>query len=123
VLPVGTRDQVHHAWRVHAGLVTRALGRGFYQGWDLHPAQLVTRYAATYVFFRAALPDAASRLAAYLDRSGEGILDEPATARALASVIVRGLDCGAVEIDEVRAAGGPDRAQLDTLVGRRPGGS
>ena len=123
VLPVGPRGHVHSAWRLHAGLVRRALERGFYQGWDLHPAQLVTRYTATYAFFRAALPAAADRLAAYLDSTGAGILDEPATARALASVVVRGLDCGAVDIEEVRAAGGPDRARLDTLVGRRPGGS
>jgi hypothetical protein len=123
VLPVGPRDHVHAAWQLHAGLVRRALERGFYQGWDLHPAQLVTRYAATYAFFRAALPAAADRLAAYLHRTGEGILDEPATARALASVVVRGLDCGAVDIEEVREAGGPDRPHLDKLVGRRPGGS
>jgi citrate lyase beta subunit len=123
VLPVGSREQVHDAWRLHAGLVRRALERGFYQGWDLHPAQLVTRYVATYAFFRAALPAATGRLAAYLDRTGAGILDEPATARALASVVVRGLDCGAVDVGEVAAAGGPDRTQLDTLVGRRPGGS
>ena len=122
VLPVGAREQVHAAWRLHAALVRRALERGFYQGWDLHPAQLVTRYTATYAFFRAALPDAAGRLAAYLDRTGAGILDEPATARALASVVVRGLDCGAVDIAEVLAAGGPDRARLATLLGRRPGG-
>ena len=123
VLPVGAREQVHEAWRLHAGLVRRALERGFYQGWDLHPAQLVTRYVATFAFFRTALPAAAGRLAAYLGGTGSGILDEPATARALASVIVRGLDCGAVDIEEVRAAGGPDRPHLDRLVGRRPGGS
>jgi hypothetical protein len=123
VLPVGPTDHVHSAWQLHARLVRRALERGFYQGWDLHPAQLVTRYVATYAFFRAALPAATGRLAAYLDRTGAGILDEPATARALASVVVRGLDCGAVDVGEVAAAGGPDRTQLDTLVGRRPGGS
>jgi hypothetical protein len=123
VLPVGSRQQVHEAWQLHAGLVRRALERGFYQGWDLHPAQLVTRYTATYAFFRAALPAAVGRLAAYLDRSDGGILDEPATARALAAVVVRGLDCGALDMDEVTAAGGPDRAQLDRLVGRRSGGS
>ena len=122
VLPVGGRDQVHAAWRLHAGLVRRALERGFYQGWDLHPAQLVTRYAATYAFFRAALPAAAGRLAAYLDRTDAGVLDEPATARSLASVVLRGLDCGAVDDEEVRVAGGPDRAVLDRLAGRRPGG-
>jgi citrate lyase beta subunit len=123
VLPVGGRDRVHAGWRLHARLVRRALERGFYQGWDLHPAQLVTRYAATYAFFRAALPSAAGRLAAYLDSSDAGVLDEPATARALASVVLRGLDCGAVDDEDVRTAGGPDRAVLDRLAGRRPGGS
>jgi citrate lyase beta subunit len=123
VLPIGSREQVHAAWRLHAGLVRRALDRGFYQGWDLHPAQLVTRYVATYAFFRAALPAAAGRLAAYLDRSDVGVLDEPATARALATVVLRGLDCGAVEDAEVRAAGGPERPVLDSVAGRWPGGA
>ena len=123
LLPVGDRAGVHAAWRVHAGLVTRALARGLYQGWDLHPAQLVTRYLATYAFFRGALPAAAGRLAAYLERTDGGVLDEPATARALASVLVRGLDCGALDDDEIAAGGGPDRGTLAKLSGRRPGGS
>jgi citrate lyase beta subunit len=123
VLPVGPTEHVHHAWQLHTRLVRRALERGFYQGWDLHPAQLVTRYAATYAFFRAALPAAAARLVAYLDRTGDGVLDEPATARALAGVLLRGLDCGAVDDAEVAAVGGPERAVLDRLAGRRPGGS
>jgi hypothetical protein len=122
VLPVGPREQVHAAWRLHAGLVRRALERGFYQGWDLHPAQLVTRYVATYAFFRAALPAATGRLAAYLDRSASGVLDEPATARALAAVVLRGLDCGAVDEGQILAAGGPESALLTKLSGRRPGG-
>jgi citrate lyase beta subunit len=123
VLPVGDRQHVHAAWRLHAGLVRRALERGFYQGWDLHPAQLVTRYTATYAFFRSALPAATGRLAAYLDRSAGGVLDEPATARALAAVVLRGLDCGAVDDTEVRAMGGPQRSDLAKLAGRRPGDS
>ena len=123
VLPVGDRQHVHAAWRLHAGLVRRALERGFYQGWDLHPAQLVTRYTATYAFFRSALPAATGRLAAYLDRSAGGVLDEPATASALAAVVLRGLDCGAVDDTEVRAMGGPPRSDLDKLSGRRPGDS
>jgi citrate lyase beta subunit len=122
VLPVGDRDQVHRAWQLHSWLVSRALQRGFYQGWDLHPAQLVTRYAATYAFYRAALPAAVARLAAYLDRVDGGVLDEPATARALATVLLRGLDCGAVDEEEIGAEGGPDRLTLDRLAGRRPGG-
>jgi hypothetical protein len=103
--------------------VRRALERGFYQGWDLHPAQLVTRYTATYAFFRAAMPAAIARLAAYLGRTEGGVLDEPATARALASVLVRGLDCGALDEVEIAAGGGPDRPTLTKLAGRRPGGS
>jgi hypothetical protein len=122
VLPVGATEQVHAAWRLHAGLVRRALERGLYQGWDLHPAQLVTRYLATYAFFRGALPAAAQRLAAYLDRSDAGVLDEPATARALAGVLLRGLDCGALDEDEFAARGVPGRVDLDRLAGRRPGG-
>jgi citrate lyase beta subunit len=119
VLPVGTTAQVHAAWRLHAGLVRRALERGFYQGWDLHPAQLVTRYVATYAFFRAALPAAAARLAGYVSRVEGGVLDEPATARALASVVLRGLDCGALDVAEVESATGLDRTALDGLAGRR----
>ncbi|RBY88745.1 aldolase [Blastococcus sp. TF02A-26] len=123
VLPVGTTEQVHAAWRLHAGLVRRALERGLYQGWDLHPAQLVTRYAATYAFFRAALPAAAARLAAYLDRVDGGVLDEPATARALAGVVLRGLDCGALDVPEVEAATERRVADLAAVGGRPPGRS
>ncbi|GAB3320771.1 aldolase/citrate lyase family protein [Geodermatophilus aquaeductus] len=126
LLPVGPREQVHTGWRVHAGLVRRALERGLYQGWDLHPAQLVTRYVATYAFFRGALPAAAARLTAYVERADAGVLDEPATARALAGVVLRGLDCGAVDAAEVTAATGLDRPALDALAGRgaaRPGSS
>ncbi|MBY3553843.1 aldolase [Modestobacter lapidis] len=121
VLPVGERAQVHAAWVLHAGLVRRALERGFYQGWDLHPAQLVTRYVATYAFFRAALPAAAARLDAYVHEVAGGVLDEPATARALATVVLRGLDCGALDAGEVQVATGLDRAGLDRLAGRRSG--
>jgi citrate lyase beta subunit len=118
LLPTGPVERVHAAWRVHAGLVRRALERGLYQGWDLHPAQLVTRYTATYAFFRAALPAAAARLGAYLDRRDAGVLDEPATARALAGVLVRGTDCGAFDEGDVREVGGPPWAEVAKLAGR-----
>ena len=102
VLPVGDGDTVHQAWELHLRLVTRALERGFYQGWDLHPGQLLTRYAATYAFFRAGLPRALERLEAYgKQRQAGAVADEPATARALADYVLRGLDCSAVAPDEV----------------------
>ncbi|MBF9128105.1 hypothetical protein I0C86_03725 [Plantactinospora sp. S1510] len=108
VLPVGDTAAVRAGWALHAGLVRRSLERGFYQGWDLHPAQLPTRFAGTYAFFRDGRAAAVERLRAYLDRRSTGILDEPATARALAGFLVRGLDCGALTETEV----GFDRAGL-----------
>ena len=38
-----------------------------------------------------------TRLRRYLDRQDSGIADEPATARALAGFLLRGLDCGALD--------------------------
>ncbi|MCY1142138.1 aldolase/citrate lyase family protein [Actinoplanes sp. Pm04-4] len=96
ILPVGSREEVQAAWEVHHRLVGRSLERGFYQGWDLHPAQLPTRYATTYAFFREGHEAAVTRLRRYLDRQESGIADEPATARALATYLLRGLNCGAL---------------------------
>ncbi|MEV6343956.1 aldolase/citrate lyase family protein [Actinoplanes sp. NPDC051851] len=110
ILPVGERPAILEAWRLHHRLVRRSLERGFYQGWDLHPAQLPTRYAATYEFFRDGRDAAADRLHRYLARQESGIADEPATARALAGYLLRGLDCGALT-----DAGFP-RGELVTLV-------
>jgi hypothetical protein len=59
--PVGDSPAVHATWRLHARLVRRSLERGHRQGWDLHPAQLPTRYLATYAFSREDLPAAADR--------------------------------------------------------------
>ena len=101
VLPLGTDVAVHEAWALHHRLVRRSLERGFYQGWDLHPAQLPTRFAATYAFFADGMDAATQRLRRYLDRRSGGILDEPATARALATYLLRGLDCGALAPGDV----------------------
>ena len=117
VLPEGDRDQVTGAWELHARLVRRSLDRGFYQGWDLHPAQLPSRYAATFGFFREGLPAAAARLRSYVGREPGGILEEPATARALAGFLARGLDCGAVTGAELAELTGLDRPGLDALSG------
>jgi citrate lyase beta subunit len=84
VLPVGDAAAVRRGWETHLRLVRRSLERGFYQGWDLHPAQLPTRYAATFAFYRERL-----------DRSS--VLEEPATDRALADFVRRGRECGALD--------------------------
>jgi citrate lyase beta subunit len=118
VLPVGSTDAVRAGWDLHARLVRRSLERGFYQGWDLHPAQLPTRFAATFLFFTDGLAAAAARLRAYQDRSESGILDEPATAQALAGYLLRGLDCGAVSDADIAAQVGIPRKELEHLARR-----
>ena len=118
VLPVGSRNEIVAAWQLHSRLVRRSLERGFYQGWDLHPAQLVSRYAATYGFYREGLSAACDRLRAYAERAAAG-LEEPATGRALAAFLGRGIDCGAFTEAGVAARTGLDRDQLRSV--RRTG--
>jgi citrate lyase beta subunit len=118
VLPVGDTGAVHAAWALHLRLVRRSLERGFYQGWDLHPAQLPTRFAATFAFYREGSTAAVDRLRAYLQRQSGGVLDEPATARALAGYLQRGIDAGALDGGEVAAAVGVDQRNLAGLAGR-----
>jgi citrate lyase beta subunit len=117
-LPVGDADAVRAAWAEHLALVRRSLARGFYQGWDLHPGQLPTRYAATFGFYRSGFGPAADRLRDYVDRTGSTVLDEPATARALADFLLRGRDCGALDPDEVAGRTGLDEAALLGLARR-----
>ncbi|MER7850258.1 aldolase/citrate lyase family protein [Kitasatospora sp. NPDC096077] len=118
VIPTGSTAQVHAAWKLHHDLVRRSLARAYYQGWDMHPAHLPTRYVAVYSFYREGLAAAAARLAAYVAKTGGDVMDEPATARALSGYLLRGLDCGAVDPAEVTALTGLDRARLDALAGR-----
>lgn len=114
VLPVG--DQIEHGWRTHYRLVRRSLAHGFHQGWDLHPAQLVTRYAAVFAEFQETAAQQGHRLAAYVFGSDSAVLDEPATARALAATFVRALDSGATDAAEVQRTAGIDEGQLRALA-------
>jgi citrate lyase beta subunit len=118
VLPVGGPDEVRAAWDNHLRLVRRSLERGYYQGWDLHPAQLPTRFAATFGFYRDGFAAAASRLRTYVERRDSGVLDEPATARALADFLLRGIHCGALSTAEVADATGLDATRLAGLAHR-----
>jgi citrate lyase beta subunit len=120
ILPVGDREDVHEGWRTHFGLVLRSLSHGFYQGWDLHPAQLVTRYAANYAFHLGNAAANARRLRAYVAKADEGVLDEPATAQALAMSMRRALDCGALSAADVEELCGLSEAELGALVRREP---
>ncbi|MFI9009503.1 DUF6986 family protein [Actinosynnema sp. NPDC053489] len=116
VLPVG--DDVHEGWRTHYRLARRSLAHGFYQGWDLHPAQLVTRYAAVHAFHLEGVEADARRLRAYVARAGGSVLDEPATAQALSTSFLRALDCGALDEDEIHRTTGLTVTELRALARR-----
>ena len=118
IVPVGDEAAVVEAWTNHMRLVRRSLERGFYQGWDLHPAQLPTRFAATFAFYRGGFPSAAARLRNYIEQTSSAILDEPATVRALADFLLRGLDCGAVSAEQITAATGVDPGAMAALAFR-----
>ncbi|MFE5209415.1 DUF6986 family protein [Streptomyces sp. NPDC056600] len=119
VLPVGDTEQVHAAWRLHHRLTRRALARAFPQGWDMHPGHLPTRYAAVFAFHLEGLDRAADRLARYATGAEGDVLDEPATARALAGFLLAGLDCGAFDETEVTGRTGLTRARIEAYA--RPG--
>ncbi|WP_026549249.1 aldolase [Arthrobacter sp. Br18] len=116
ILPLGTDENIAAAWQLHASLVRRSLERGFYQGWDLHPAQLPSRFIATYRFYLEGFSQAASRLRNYALGLESTVLDEPATARALARFIQRGLSCGALDEEEVERRSGISIAHLTSLA-------
>ncbi|MBG6084642.1 DUF6986 family protein [Zhihengliuella flava] len=120
ILPVGDPEHVQQAWQLHARLVRRHLERGIYQGWDLHAAQLPTRFLATYAFYRDGFAAAAARLRNYVHRIESSVMDEPATARALANFIRRGRACGALTTEEIEREAGVDAATLDSIALNRP---
>lgn len=106
VSKTGDRAAVHTAMRDHYRHVQRALHNGFYQGWDLHPGQLPTRYAAVYSFFWRAFPAASARLRNFEERAQQAtttgtVFDDEATVRGLRNFFQRGLDCGAFEPSEL----------------------
>ena len=103
-------DAVHRAWRIHYDDAMHSLVNGFYQGWDLHPAQLPTRYTAVYAFFLSALPAATARLRNFVEKAAQATLvgdvfDGAATGQGLLNFFIRGLSSGALTLDEARATG------------------
>jgi citrate lyase beta subunit len=104
------RDTVHRAWKVHFADVTHALVNGFYQGWDLHPAQLPTRYAALYEFFHSARPAATTRLRTFVDNAAQAtvagaVFDDAATGQGLLNFFLRGLNSDAITAAEAAETG------------------
>lgn len=100
------RSIVHRAWKLHYDHVRRSLSNSFYQSWDLHPAQLVSRYAAVYAFFLENRNDTAERLQNFVEKAARAtmvgdVFDDAATGQGLLNFFVRAINCGAMSEDEV----------------------
>jgi len=113
------RAAVHAAWRLHADDLRHSLVNGFYQGWDLHPAQLPSRYGAVYGFFLDGLAAASERLRNFVSKAAQATLvgdvfDDAATGQGLLNYFLRGIACGAVTEQEALATG----LSLDEIRGK-----
>ncbi len=110
VMPVGDSATVHRAWRLSYRHIRHSLETGFYQGWDLHPAQLPIRYAAVYAFFLESYAASAARLKAFVEKAAKATLlgdvfDDAATGQGLLNYFLRGMSCGAISEDEALLTG------------------
>lgn len=104
------REAVHRASKFNYDDVRHSLRHAYYQGWDLHPAQLPIRYAAVYSFFLESLAEATDRLRSFIDKAAQATLsgevfDDAATGQALLNYFLRGMGCGALSEAEVLATG------------------
>ena len=102
---------VHRAWRLHYEDVRHSLANGFYQGWDLHPAQLPTRYAALFAFFLEGLDAAGERLRNFVARAAQATLagdvfDDAATGQGLLNYFLRAVESGAITADDAASRSG-----------------
>jgi hypothetical protein len=122
---------VHRAWKLHVDHIRHSLVHAYYQGWDLHPAQLPTRYAALYSFFLDSLAPATDRLRNFMEKAGQATLvgdvfDDAATGQGLLNYFIRGINSGALTTEEALATGLTlnelrTRSFVKILKGRRGG--
>lgn len=93
------RAVVHAAWKLHYENVRRSLYHGFYQSWDLHPAQIPARLAAVFAYFEQAMDQAVERLKNFIASAAkssqvQGMFDDAATGRGLLNYFRRAHACG-----------------------------
>ena len=111
------RRAVHAGWKLHYDDVRHSLANAFYQGWDLHPAQLPTRYAALYAFFLEGLDAAAARLKNFVAKAGQAtvvgeVFDDAATGQGLLNFFLRSWSCGAIREEEAVGKSGLTAEEL-----------
>lgn len=103
-------EVVHRAWKKGYDHIRHSLWNGFYQGWDLNPAQLPMRYTAVYAFFLESYDDAVLRLKTFIEKAARATLigdvfDDAATGQGLLNYFLRALNSGAITEAEVMKTG------------------
>lgn len=104
------RAVVHAAWQLSQRHIRHSLAGGYYQGWDLHPAQLPVRYAACYAFFLEGLKSAAERLQNFIAKAAQAslvgdVFDDAASGQGLLNYFLRALNCGAIDLPDIEQTG------------------
>jgi hypothetical protein len=112
-------QMIHEAWRIHYKNVRHALAAGFYQGWDLHPAQLPVRYAAVYTFFLESMDASALRLRNFIAQTAQAtmagsVFDDAATGQGLLNHFLRAVYSGALDEGDVEGLSGLTMEELRT---------
>jgi hypothetical protein len=116
------RAAVHHAWQISHRHIRHSLQGGFYQGWDLHPAQIPVRYATCYAFFLEGFAPAADRLRHFIEKAAQATLvgdvfDDAATGQGLLNYFLRALNCGAIDVADLARTGlTPEEVELRSFA-------
>jgi len=118
-IPVGNTHSVHAAWRRHSADIRHSLRHAYYQGWDVHPAQLPSRYATVFSFFLDGLERAGERLSNFVNRAAQATLagelfDDAATGRGLLNFFLRAVNAGAISEEEALRRSGLTIEELET---------
>jgi citrate lyase beta subunit len=113
------RQTVHDAMRLHYDHIRHSLTHAYYQGWDLHPAQFPTRYAAVYAFFLEGLDQAGARLSNFVESAAKATLvgevfDDAATGQGLLNYFLRAINCGAIDAGDATSRTGLSLDEIQT---------
>ena len=114
---------VHRAWKLHYDNIRHSLYNGFYQGWDLHPAQIPARLVAVHTFFLEGLAEASARLRNFMDQAAQAtrvgaVFDDAATGRGLLNYFERAVHCGAIAPNDVPGLTGVTVEELGSSFDR-----
>lgn len=95
------RAIIFRAWKLHFDNIQHSMKCGFYQSWDLHPAQFIPRYVATFAFFWSSIDAASVRLQNFMQKSAQAslvgdVFDDMASGLGLMNFFIRALHCGAI---------------------------